>query len=101
MHSAVDLLPQNVSSIAWNKARPDLLAVGYGSFDFTYRAGKFTAKPADQEDAAATGFMALWSLKSPEWPLVSTSDGNLDRVESLPRAHELHRMAPHGSNVPL
>jgi len=60
---------KNVSSIAWNKARPDLLAVGYGSFSFTYKTEKFSAKPPDQEEGASAGFVALWSLKSPEWPL--------------------------------
>lgn len=39
--------------MAWNKLKPDLLAVGYGEFDFT-----------NQRD----GLVAFWSLKNPEHP---------------------------------
>ncbi|XP_048833522.1 dynein axonemal intermediate chain 4 [Brienomyrus brachyistius] len=44
---------QNVSSMAWNKKNPDLLAVGYGQFDLKNR------KP---------GLVCCWSLKNPVWP---------------------------------
>ena len=44
---------RNVSCVAWNKSKPDLLAVGYGEFDFT-----------SQRD----GLVAFWSLKNPEFP---------------------------------
>lgn len=44
---------RNVSCVAWNKSNPDLLAVGYGEFDFT-----------SQRD----GLVAFWSLKNPECP---------------------------------
>jgi len=44
---------RNVSCVAWNKIKPDLLAVGYGEFDFT-----------SQRD----GLVAFWSLKNPEFP---------------------------------
>lgn len=60
---------KNVSCVSWNKARPDLLAVGYGTFEFTFKAGKYTARPHDQDESASQGFVAFWSLKSPEWPL--------------------------------
>ncbi|XP_073346892.1 dynein axonemal intermediate chain 4 [Pagrus major] len=43
----------NVSSMAWNKKNPDLLAVGYGEFDSS------TQKP---------GLVCCWSLKNPTWP---------------------------------
>uniref|UniRef100_A0A4W6ER68 Dynein axonemal intermediate chain 4 n=1 Tax=Lates calcarifer TaxID=8187 RepID=A0A4W6ER68_LATCA len=43
----------SVSSMAWNKRNPDLLAVGYGEFDSsTQRAG----------------LVCCWSLKNPTWP---------------------------------
>ncbi|XP_057194414.1 dynein axonemal intermediate chain 4 [Triplophysa rosa] len=44
---------RNVSSMAWNKRNPDLLAVGYGQFDFK-----------DQN----SGLVCCWSLKNPTWP---------------------------------
>ncbi|XP_032627850.1 dynein axonemal intermediate chain 4 isoform X3 [Chelonoidis abingdonii] len=43
----------NVSSMAWNKLNPDLLAVGYGQFGF-------------QEQKK--GLACCWSLKNPMWP---------------------------------
>ncbi|XP_066547950.1 dynein axonemal intermediate chain 4 isoform X2 [Amia ocellicauda] len=43
----------NVSSMAWNKKNVDLLAVGYGQFDFK-----------DQK----SGLVCCWSLKNPMWP---------------------------------
>ncbi|KAM3876335.1 dynein axonemal intermediate chain 4 [Diretmus argenteus] len=43
----------NVSRMAWNKKNPDLLAVGYGKFDFKNQ------KP---------GLVCCWSLKNPTWP---------------------------------
>ncbi|NXY44910.1 WDR78 protein, partial [Ceuthmochares aereus] len=42
-----------VSSMAWNKVNPDLLAVGYRAFDFK-----------EQEK----GLACCWSLKNPMWP---------------------------------
>uniref|UniRef100_A0A4W4G6K8 Dynein axonemal intermediate chain 4 n=1 Tax=Electrophorus electricus TaxID=8005 RepID=A0A4W4G6K8_ELEEL len=44
---------RNVSNMAWNKKNPDLLAVGYGQFDFK-----------DQK----SGLVCCWSLKNPTWP---------------------------------
>ncbi|XP_041912029.1 dynein intermediate chain 4, axonemal [Alosa sapidissima] len=44
---------RNVSCMAWNKKNPDLLAVGYGQFDFK-----------DQK----SGLVCCWSLKNPKWP---------------------------------
>ncbi|NXH10487.1 WDR78 protein, partial [Bucco capensis] len=44
---------QNVSSMAWNKVNPDLLAVGYGAFDFREQR---------------KGLACCWSLKNPMWP---------------------------------
>ncbi|MBN3316104.1 WDR78 protein, partial [Atractosteus spatula] len=44
---------RNVSSMAWNKKNTDLLAVGYGQFDFR-----------DQK----SGLVCCWSLKNPMWP---------------------------------
>ncbi|KAM9003561.1 WD repeat-containing protein 78 isoform X3 [Sarcophilus harrisii] len=43
----------NVSSMAWNKANPDLLAVGYGHFGFREQK---------------RGLACCWSLKNPMWP---------------------------------
>ncbi|KAL1022772.1 hypothetical protein UPYG_G00032090 [Umbra pygmaea] len=44
---------RNISSMAWNQKNPDLLAVGYGQFDFK-----------DQKP----GLVCCWSLKNPKWP---------------------------------
>ncbi|XP_069498048.1 dynein axonemal intermediate chain 4 isoform X1 [Ambystoma mexicanum] len=44
---------RNVSSTAWNKKNPDLLAVGYGQFGFKEQKG---------------GLACCWSLKNPTWP---------------------------------
>mmetsp|Transcript_28201 Transcript_28201/g.63812 ORF Transcript_28201/g.63812 Transcript_28201/m.63812 type:complete len:738 (-) Transcript_28201:345-2558(-) len=44
---------RNVSCMAWNKLNCDILAVGYGEFDFT-----------NQKD----GMILFWSLKNPEYP---------------------------------
>ncbi|XP_040421315.1 dynein intermediate chain 4, axonemal isoform X3 [Cygnus olor] len=43
----------NVSSMAWSKVNPDLLAVGYGAFDFKEQK---------------KGLACCWSLKNPMWP---------------------------------
>ncbi|KAM6079204.1 dynein axonemal intermediate chain 4 isoform 2-T2 [Theristicus caerulescens] len=43
----------SVSSMAWSKVNPDLLAVGYGAFDFKERK---------------KGLACCWSLKNPMWP---------------------------------
>ncbi|NXX21193.1 WDR78 protein, partial [Podargus strigoides] len=43
----------SVSSMAWSKVNPDLLAVGYGAFVFK-----------EQEK----GLACCWSLKNPTWP---------------------------------
>ncbi|XP_070701689.1 dynein axonemal intermediate chain 4-like [Pempheris klunzingeri] len=44
---------RSVSSMAWNKKNPDLLAVGYGELDSSKQ------KP---------GLVCCWSLKNPAWP---------------------------------
>ncbi|KAM6217062.1 LOW QUALITY PROTEIN: dynein axonemal intermediate chain 4 [Rhynchocyon petersi] len=43
----------NVSSLAWNKANSDILAVGYGHFGFKEQK---------------RGLACCWSLKNPMWP---------------------------------
>ncbi|NXE09364.1 WDR78 protein, partial [Lophotis ruficrista] len=43
----------SVSSMAWSKVNPDLLAVGYGAFDFKEQK---------------KGVACCWSLKNPMWP---------------------------------
>ncbi|XP_051027950.1 dynein axonemal intermediate chain 4 [Acomys russatus] len=43
----------NVSSVSWNKANPDLLAVGYGNFGFKEQK---------------RGMACCWSIKNPMWP---------------------------------
>ncbi|NWW43065.1 WDR78 protein, partial [Pedionomus torquatus] len=43
----------SVSSMAWSKVNPDLLAVGYGAFDFKEQK---------------KGLACCWSLKNPTWP---------------------------------
>ncbi|NXX80137.1 WDR78 protein, partial [Urocolius indicus] len=42
-----------VSSMTWSKVNPDLLAIGYGAFDFK---------------AQKKGLACCWSLKNPKWP---------------------------------
>ncbi|XP_070195280.1 dynein axonemal intermediate chain 4-like isoform X2 [Littorina saxatilis] len=44
---------RNVACLAWNKSNPDLVAVGYGQFDFTNQK---------------SGLICCWSLKNPEYP---------------------------------
>ena len=68
---------KNVSCLSWNSAKKEVLAVGYGRFQFTYKAGKFSAKPSGQPEGVATGHVAVWSLTSPSWPLfhVETPSG--------------------------
>ncbi|TRY54611.1 hypothetical protein DNTS_001597, partial [Danionella cerebrum] len=44
---------QNVSCMTWNKKNKDLLAVGYGPFDFKNHK---------------SGLVCCWSLKNPTWP---------------------------------
>jgi len=53
---------RNVSCLGWNKVKKDLLAVGYGQFEFGKQIG---------------GLVAFWSLKNPDYPLwhFSTSCG--------------------------
>ncbi|XP_058513726.1 dynein axonemal intermediate chain 4 isoform X2 [Ochotona princeps] len=43
----------NVSSLAWNKTNPDLLAIGYGHFGFKEQK---------------RGLACCWSIKNPMWP---------------------------------
>ncbi|XP_009277023.1 PREDICTED: WD repeat-containing protein 78 [Aptenodytes forsteri] len=43
----------SVSSMVWSKVNPDLLAVGYGAFDFKEQK---------------KGLACCWSLKNPMWP---------------------------------
>ncbi|KAJ8376223.1 hypothetical protein SKAU_G00068030 [Synaphobranchus kaupii] len=52
-YSCVQTAGLSVTSMAWNKRNPDLLAVGYGTFEF-------------KEDKA--GLVCCWSLKNPMWP---------------------------------
>ncbi|XP_052239028.1 dynein axonemal intermediate chain 4-like isoform X2 [Dreissena polymorpha] len=44
---------RNVSCLSWNKSNPDLIAVGYGQFEFS-----------NQKE----GLVMCWSLKNPEFP---------------------------------
>ncbi|XP_062854134.1 dynein axonemal intermediate chain 4 [Trichomycterus rosablanca] len=44
---------RNVSCMSWNEKNPDLLAVGYGQFDFKEQK---------------SGLVCCWSLKNPTWP---------------------------------
>ncbi|XP_060590688.1 dynein axonemal intermediate chain 4-like isoform X2 [Ruditapes philippinarum] len=44
---------RNVSCLSWNKSNPDLVAVGYGQFEFS-----------NQKE----GLLMCWSLKNPEFP---------------------------------
>ncbi|XP_067677855.1 dynein axonemal intermediate chain 4-like isoform X2 [Haliotis asinina] len=44
---------RNVSCMTWNRLNPDLIAVGYGQFEFTNQKG---------------GYICGWSLKNPEFP---------------------------------
>ena len=42
---------RNVSAMAWNKSDADLIAVGYGQFEYSRQKG---------------GLVCCWSLKNPE-----------------------------------
>ncbi|CAH1772344.1 unnamed protein product [Owenia fusiformis] len=44
---------RNVSCMSWNRANPDLVAIGYSQFEFTNQKG---------------GLICCWSLKNPEYP---------------------------------
>lgn len=44
---------RNVSCLAWNKDNPDILAVGYGQFEYNKQKG---------------GLVCCWSIKNPEFP---------------------------------
>ncbi|XP_056132749.1 dynein axonemal intermediate chain 4 [Lampris incognitus] len=44
---------RNISCMAWNKINPDILAVGYGEFDFKHQK---------------SGLVCCWSFKNPMWP---------------------------------
>ncbi|CAL1536674.1 unnamed protein product [Lymnaea stagnalis] len=44
---------KNVSCMAWNKSNPDLIAIGYGQYEFT---------------AQKPGLVCCWCLKNPEYP---------------------------------
>ncbi|XP_064626087.1 dynein axonemal intermediate chain 4-like isoform X1 [Lineus longissimus] len=44
---------RNISCMSWNKVNPDLIAVGYGQFEFT---------------GQKSGIVCCWSLKNPEFP---------------------------------
>lgn len=57
---------RNVSCMAWNQANQDLLAVGYGQFEFSVPNPADTTGP---DASSAEGLVLFWSLKSPEYPL--------------------------------
>ncbi|XP_033737005.1 WD repeat-containing protein 78-like isoform X1 [Pecten maximus] len=44
---------RNVSCMTWNKLNPDLIAIGYGQFEFSNQK---------------SGLICCWSLKNPEFP---------------------------------
>eukprot|EP00958_Prasinococcus_capsulatus_P015410 scaffold1637_cov410-Prasinococcus_capsulatus_cf.AAC.33 len=70
---------RNVSCMAWNPVKQDLLAVGYGSFDFKLQCG---------------GMIAFWSLKNqfyPEW-YISARSG----VTAVDFSSSHGRMRSHG-----
>ncbi|KAJ8279085.1 hypothetical protein COCON_G00061510 [Conger conger] len=52
-YSCVHTAGLSITSMTWNKRNPDLLAVGYGTFEF-------------KEDKP--GLVCCWSLKNPMWP---------------------------------
>ncbi|GFH26850.1 WD_REPEATS_REGION domain-containing protein, partial [Haematococcus lacustris] len=64
-----------VACMAWNKAAPDLLAVGYGTLSFSKTAagGASSLTPGDvaagKEEDSTAGLVAFWSLKNPKYPL--------------------------------
>jgi hypothetical protein len=58
---------KNVACMGWNKANPDLLAVGYGSYSF---ASGNTQQPTEGGvPAEPRGVVAFWSLKNLQHPL--------------------------------
>eukprot|EP00472_Partenskyella_glossopodia_P011211 CAMPEP_0197518930 /NCGR_PEP_ID=MMETSP1318-20131121/4188_1 /TAXON_ID=552666 /ORGANISM="Partenskyella glossopodia, Strain RCC365" /LENGTH=870 /DNA_ID=CAMNT_0043069635 /DNA_START=47 /DNA_END=2659 /DNA_ORIENTATION=- len=64
---------RNVSCLAFNPKNPDLLAVGYGSFDF---------------DTKDKGYILFWSIKNPHYPCkkieIATGVTSLDFSQESP-----------------
>ena len=58
--------------MVWNKYKPDLLAAGYGNVSFAVKAGRYSCKPPHQAEGSTLGYLAIWSLHSPDWPLYWT-----------------------------
>lgn len=58
---------KNVSCMSWNKVNNDLIAIGYGQYEFTNQKG---------------GLVCCWSLKNPEFPeRIYTSEAGVTAVD--------------------
>ncbi|GFR43755.1 hypothetical protein Agub_g4867 [Astrephomene gubernaculifera] len=58
---------KNVACMGWNKASPDMLAVGYGSYSFA--SGNSQPAPDGTGPTEPRGLVAFWSLKNLQHPL--------------------------------
>jgi hypothetical protein len=56
---------RSVTSLVWNKANQDILAVGYGKLD-TFVDNNKLGEPVDEETQG--GLVLFWSLRNPEYP---------------------------------
>ncbi|SPR01361.1 unnamed protein product (mitochondrion) [Plasmodiophora brassicae] len=62
-YSCAHVLGHNITSMDWNKANADVLAVGYGQADFSTTS---TASVKLYDDSP--GMIAVWTLKNPDYP---------------------------------
>ncbi|XP_045837491.1 dynein axonemal intermediate chain 4 isoform X2 [Meles meles] len=77
----------NVSSLAWNKTNPDLLAVGYGHFGFKEQK---------------RGLACCWSIKNPMWPeRIYQSPYGVTAVDFSIGAPNLLAVGYHNGNIAI
>ncbi|XP_022352889.1 WD repeat-containing protein 78 isoform X1 [Enhydra lutris kenyoni] len=77
----------NVSSLAWNKTNPDLLAVGYGHFGFKEQK---------------RGLACCWSIKNPTWPeRIYQSPHGVTAVDFSIGAPNLLAVGYHNGNIAI
>ncbi|XP_032725937.1 WD repeat-containing protein 78 isoform X4 [Lontra canadensis] len=77
----------NVSSLAWNKTNPDLLAVGYGHFGFKEQK---------------RGLACCWSIKNPTWPeRIYQSPYGVTAVDFSIGAPNLLAVGYHNGNIAI
>lgn len=71
----------NVSCMAWNHTNRDLLAVGYGPYDYTATPAAAAINKAAR--SSATGLVALWSMSNPTHPQATLRTPDETGVTSL------------------